>query len=182
MLIYHLFKIQKRAFLPTLLRWKKCSDIFVGFRKDGLLAELQTKTSRSCIFSLFLSHKYQVSLIWNILIMSDLRYKKLLPSESYSSVPDWYGLFCSSLRHRYGHNYMVLMEWKIWSTRSTLHPLVWSYSIQSSSSCLWLCVRHAGQVWLYVHECAFHSTKMKIFYMSKQNVSALAHPNPNSRC
>ncbi len=30
--------------------------------KDGLLAELQTKTSRRCIFSLFLAQKYQVSL------------------------------------------------------------------------------------------------------------------------
>ncbi len=45
-LIYHLFKIQKR--------------LFVGFWKDGLLAKLQT--SRSCIFSLFLPRKYQVSL------------------------------------------------------------------------------------------------------------------------
>ena len=53
-LIYHLFKIQKRAFLP---KW-----LFVGFWKDGLLAKLQTNTSRSCIVSLFLPHKYQVSL------------------------------------------------------------------------------------------------------------------------
>ncbi len=34
----------------------------------GLLAKLQTKTSRSCIFSLFLPHKYQVSLIGSTII------------------------------------------------------------------------------------------------------------------
>ncbi len=36
---------------------------FVGFEKDGLLAELQARTSRSCrFFAVFLPHTKQVSL------------------------------------------------------------------------------------------------------------------------
>ncbi len=35
---------------------------FVGFWKDGLLTELQARTSKSCRFLLFWHHSYQVSL------------------------------------------------------------------------------------------------------------------------
>ena len=38
--------------------------MFVGFWKDGLLAEIQARMSRSCRFLLFLHHNYQVSLRW----------------------------------------------------------------------------------------------------------------------
>ena len=40
---------------------------FCGFWKDGILAELQVKMSRSCRFLLFLPHTYQVTLtyFWN---------------------------------------------------------------------------------------------------------------------
>ncbi len=50
------------ALFPSLEHWVKW--LFVGFWKDGLLAKLLTKRSRGCIFSLFLPHKYQVSLIY----------------------------------------------------------------------------------------------------------------------
>ncbi len=59
-------------FFPSMVHWVKW--LFIRFWKDGLLAKLQTKTSRSCIFSLFLPHNYQVSLIkygkeyWNEII------------------------------------------------------------------------------------------------------------------
>ena len=36
--------------------------LFVGIWKDGLLTELQARTSRDCRFLLFLHHNYQVSL------------------------------------------------------------------------------------------------------------------------
>ncbi len=42
-------------------RWAK--RLFVRFEKDGLLAELQARTPRSCRFCCFLPHTYQVSLI-----------------------------------------------------------------------------------------------------------------------
>ena len=40
--------------------WAK--RFFVGFLKDGLLAELQARTSRGCCFLLFLPYNQQVSL------------------------------------------------------------------------------------------------------------------------
>ncbi len=62
---------------------RKCSDIFtskehlakgvfVGFWKDGLLAKIQARTSRSCRFLLFLHHNYQVSLIKKIKFQRNL--------------------------------------------------------------------------------------------------------------
>ena len=68
--VYHLFKIQKRAFLPKLLRWKKCSDILnCTFSIYGTLGKMAFRPILKrwfiiayCIFSLFLPHKYQVSL------------------------------------------------------------------------------------------------------------------------
>ena len=48
-LIYHLFKIQKRAFLPTLLRWKKCSDIL----KIASVGRGESEHVKACHFSHF---------------------------------------------------------------------------------------------------------------------------------
>ncbi len=42
------------SFQNRMERWAK--RLFVGFEKDGLLAELQARTSRSCRFCCFLPH------------------------------------------------------------------------------------------------------------------------------
>ncbi len=42
------------ALFTSMEHWAK--RLFVGFGKDGLLAELQARTSRSCIFCFFLHH------------------------------------------------------------------------------------------------------------------------------
>ncbi len=52
-LLYHLSIIWSTLF-TSMERWAK--RLFVGFWKDGLLAELQARMSRSCRFLLFLPH------------------------------------------------------------------------------------------------------------------------------
>ena len=52
--LYTIFPKSRKG--PSMEHWVKW--LFVGFWKDGLLAKWQTKTSRSCIFLLFLPHKY----------------------------------------------------------------------------------------------------------------------------
>ncbi len=42
------------ALFTSMERWAK--RLFVGFEKDGLLAELQARTSRICRFCCFLPH------------------------------------------------------------------------------------------------------------------------------
>ncbi len=49
LLLYHLFKIGQALCWTMVSSCKKCSDIL----KDGLLAELQARTSRSCRFCCF---------------------------------------------------------------------------------------------------------------------------------
>ena len=48
------------ALFPSMEHWAK--RLFVGFEKDGLLAELQARTSRSFRFCCFLPYTQQVSL------------------------------------------------------------------------------------------------------------------------
>ncbi len=62
--------------------------LFVRFRKDGLLAKLWTKTSRSCRFSLFLPHKYQVSLTFHKKETSD--HDSYVPSCQHHLILLWY--------------------------------------------------------------------------------------------
>ena len=76
-------KSRKRPFCPKLLRWKKCQIL-----KRWFISWITTKTSRSCIFSLFLAHKYQVSLI---MIFDDYHTCQTVPIM-------WYGMMSSYMR------------------------------------------------------------------------------------
>ncbi len=56
-------KNSKNMLLLDVLVWNSANKPYLtGFWKDGLLAELQVRMSRSCRLLLFLPHEYQVSL------------------------------------------------------------------------------------------------------------------------
>ncbi len=63
---------------------------FVGFWKDGLLIELQARTSKSCRFLLFLHHNYQVSLsCYRHLMWWDLSVLLLIFSSRFAHTEVW---------------------------------------------------------------------------------------------
>ncbi len=125
---------------------------FVGFWKDGLLALIQAKMSRSCRFLLFLHHNYQVSLI----CCTDM-------STNFICYPSWSPIPCHVSVHMYIDVVPALCAWYLWWC---CHPsLTWTdvivHCMDAPLLLSWMCNEQNNiqslEIAMFLLTCAFMS-------------------------